>query len=311
MNYIRHLNAFDEHTGLHPEWDSYHISMYYALFHIWNRKKFRPLLKVGRAALMQASRIGSMKKYYQCLKELHRSGMIIYYPAKGVKQLATISMIELFAPKEKTTNSFCKSDDDVALEVAETGALDEGDGCIINNTDSVSHIAQACTVYNTDGILHIAQGCAINNTDSVSSVTQPDGINATGSVPHIAHSLKEKTINDLKRERVNGHSPMGNNNFSFFSSPDTACFPPGSLQEVKDFFLQQGYPLLEATNFFDYYAVTGWKTRGGAPVVNWQCAARRWMHTATSQQRIAINTFKHAKDQHLHTSDDKDYSEPL
>lgn len=278
MNYVRHLNAFVKHSQLHPEWDCFHLSMYYVLFHVWNYKQFKPLFRVSREMLMRASRIKSKTKYYECLKQLHLAGIIRYYPADKLKQLATIGMIELFEPAAQTAIPLSKP---------------------------------AAVIDRVEGVPFIGQGCPTNRTGSVPDIGQGCSINATPSVPYIGHSLKGKTIKDFKSVCVNGHPPTGNNHFSFFSSPATACMPPGSVQEVKDYFLQQGYPLLEATNFFDYYAITGWKTRSGAAVVNWQSAARRWMLTAASQQRIAINTLKHGADQHLHTTRDKDYSKPL
>ncbi|MET7000157.1 hypothetical protein [Chitinophaga defluvii] len=286
MNYVRHLNAFVKHAHLHPEWDCFHLSMYYVLFHVWNYKKFKPLFKVSREVLMRASRVKSVKKYYQCLKGLHRAGMIVYYPSCSMKQLATIGMVELFEPKSNVPALFGKPDE-------------------------VVYIAPVGSTNTTDEVAYIPPVGSTNTTDEVAYIPPIGSINTTDKVVQIPHSLKGKTIKDLKSVCVNGHPPTGNNHFSFFSSPATACMPPGSVQEVKDYFLQQGYPLLEATNFFDYYAITGWKTRSGAAVVNWQSAARRWMLTGASQQRIAINTLKHGADQHLHTTRDKDYSKPL
>lgn len=300
MNYVRHLNAFVKHSQLYPDWDPFLMSLYYVLFHVWNYKQFKAVFTVSREVLMRASRIGSKTKYYTCLKQLHQAGMIIYYPADKLKKMATISMVELFEPAVKATAPYPKEENHVASMVE-------------NDAGSVPDPGQVCPINGTGCVPDMGQVCPTNGTGCVPDMVLPGGKNATHSVPDIGHSLKEeKLIKDLKSVCVNRRPPMDNNNFSFFSSPGTACLPPGSLQEVKDYFLQQGYPLLEATNFFDYYAVTGWKTRsGGAPVVNWQCAARRWMVTAASQQRIAINTLKHGADQHLHTTRNKDYSKPL
>lgn len=298
MNYVRHLNAFVKHTKLHPDWDPFHLSLYYVLFHVWNYKQFKPVFTVSREILMRASRIGSKTKYYKCLKQLHQAGMIIYYPADRLKQLATIRMIELFEPKVKATTSFCQE----AVHAAPVA---------VSSVAGVPDPGQECPINGTGRVPDIGQGCTISDTGGVPDMGQPGSINATHSVPDIGHSLKGKLIKDLKSVCVNRHTPMGNNNFSFFSSSGTTCLPPDSMEEVSDYFLQQGYPLLEAVNFFDYYAITGWKTRGGTPVINWQCAARRWMLTAACQQRIAINTLKHGADQHLHTTRNKDYSQPL
>lgn len=78
MNYIRHLNAFFEFIGNDERLTAYHISLYMALFHIWNMNRFRNPFPLDREELMQLARFGSRNTYAKCMKELHQWGYIEY-----------------------------------------------------------------------------------------------------------------------------------------------------------------------------------------------------------------------------------------
>ena len=81
MNYIRHLNAvmvrFTEDDRLRPS----HISLYLALFQLWNANRFRNPLSISRGEVMRVSKIGSMATYHKCLKHLHEYGYLEYLPS--------------------------------------------------------------------------------------------------------------------------------------------------------------------------------------------------------------------------------------
>lgn len=82
MNYIRHLNSFFEISGKDSRLSAYHVSLYMALFQLWNRNRFRDSFPVDREELMQLSRIGSKNTYAKCMKQLHQWGYI-QYSARG------------------------------------------------------------------------------------------------------------------------------------------------------------------------------------------------------------------------------------
>ena len=59
----------------------WHISMYYGLFHAWNRSKFQNPISICRSELMTISKIGSANTYTKCLKQLDEWGYIKYMPS--------------------------------------------------------------------------------------------------------------------------------------------------------------------------------------------------------------------------------------
>jgi hypothetical protein len=79
---------------------------------------------------------------------------------------------------------------------------------------------------------------------------------------------------------------------------------PGSLEEVKEYFTQENSTSIEAEKFYNHYQSNGWKVGGRSPMQDWQAAARNWI----------LNTSKFnnsSKSSHLHTTQEKNYGEPL
>lgn len=79
MNYIKHLNGFFEKTSEDRRLTAYHISLYLALFQLWNLNRFRNPFPVSREELMQIARIGSKNTYSRCIKQLDQWGYISYF----------------------------------------------------------------------------------------------------------------------------------------------------------------------------------------------------------------------------------------
>jgi hypothetical protein len=81
MNYIKQLNAamirFSEDSRLHPA----HISLYLALFQLWNLNRFRNPTSINRSEAMNLSRIGSVGTYHRSIKQLDEWGYLKYQPS--------------------------------------------------------------------------------------------------------------------------------------------------------------------------------------------------------------------------------------
>lgn len=81
INYIKHLNAvflqFSKDGRLNPT----HISLYIALFQLWNNYHFPDNFHIIREEVMQFSKIGSKTTYHRCIKELHHWKYLLYQPS--------------------------------------------------------------------------------------------------------------------------------------------------------------------------------------------------------------------------------------
>ena len=90
---------------------------------------------------------------------------------------------------------------------------------------------------------------------------------------------------------------------------------PPSLESVKAFFYQNGYPPLEATKFYNHFSSNGWKVSGKTPMQNWQASSMNWMYRAVNFSFDAKNSANAGKDTtpagRLHTDVGKDYAQPL
>lgn len=57
-----------------------HISLYVALFHLWEKSRFQTPFSIFRKDAMELSRIKSFATYHKCIKEIHNAGFIVYSP---------------------------------------------------------------------------------------------------------------------------------------------------------------------------------------------------------------------------------------
>ena len=94
VNYIKHLKAiflqFTKDSRLNPT----HISLYLALFHLWNGSRFASEFFVCREELMKYSKIGSKSTYHKCIKELSHWKYIIYFPSHNPFKGSKIKMFD-------------------------------------------------------------------------------------------------------------------------------------------------------------------------------------------------------------------------
>ncbi len=81
INYIKHLNAvfltISKDSRLNPT----HISLYFALFYLWNTNFFRNEFYINRDDVMKLSKIGSRTTYHRCIKELNHWRYFDYLPS--------------------------------------------------------------------------------------------------------------------------------------------------------------------------------------------------------------------------------------
>lgn len=82
-NYILHLNAWFNKVYEDDRLNPTHISMYLALFQLWNQCRFENPLSIARSEVMKLSKIGSKSTYTKCLKELHLWKFIDYRPSNN------------------------------------------------------------------------------------------------------------------------------------------------------------------------------------------------------------------------------------
>ncbi|WP_205764391.1 hypothetical protein [Arenibacter sp. 6A1] len=83
MNYIKHLNAIFEVFASDERLNPTHISLYFALFQMWNENRFPNSFLVDRNSTMLLSKIGSRTTYHRCISNLHQWEYIVYEPSQN------------------------------------------------------------------------------------------------------------------------------------------------------------------------------------------------------------------------------------
>ena len=83
INYIKHLNnvflKIEKDSRLNPS----HISLYVALFRVWNSNRFAEVFYIYRDEVMLFSKIGSKTTYHRCIRDLSNWNYIMYLPSKN------------------------------------------------------------------------------------------------------------------------------------------------------------------------------------------------------------------------------------
>ena len=77
MNYIKHLTGFFEKVSIDFELNPTHISLYMAVFQLWNQNRFQNPIGISRDELMRISKISSTATFHKCIKELSNHNLCI------------------------------------------------------------------------------------------------------------------------------------------------------------------------------------------------------------------------------------------
>lgn len=84
MNYIQHLNHFFHKVEASEKIQPTHISLYLALFQLWNVNRFQNPITASRSELMRVSKISSYTTYYKCIHVLSELDWIEYTPSNSL-----------------------------------------------------------------------------------------------------------------------------------------------------------------------------------------------------------------------------------
>jgi len=109
-----------------PQMSPLHISLYMALFQVWNLNKFQNPFTIVRDEMMQLSRIGSVKTYARCIKQLQEWGYIRYVPTSNMYVGSRVSCISFDTASDTGRNTASDTASDTARNTASDTASDTG-----------------------------------------------------------------------------------------------------------------------------------------------------------------------------------------
>jgi len=81
VNYIRHLETVTMKMSEDTRLNTTHVSMYLALFLMWNHNRFNNPISINRSEVMKISKIGSQATYHKCMTDLHNWNYFKYEPS--------------------------------------------------------------------------------------------------------------------------------------------------------------------------------------------------------------------------------------
>lgn len=145
MNYIRHLTGvfekFNEDQRLNPS----HVSIYYALFQYWNVFRFRQQFFVQREEIMQASKVGSLRTYHKCIRELSAWNYILYLPSHNPLKGSQVKMFifetswKQVEDEQKTSNEQTEDKFETFLEQVAEEHEKSGARALVYETNNIKH----------------------------------------------------------------------------------------------------------------------------------------------------------------------------
>jgi hypothetical protein len=238
MNYIRHLTAFYQKIMADARLNPTHVSLYHALFQLWNLNRFENPVSINRTQVLHFCKIGSYTTFYKCMYDLHNWGYINYLPShnpfKG-------SLVHLYI--FETTNINAKE----STSPESQQAMDQQ----LSNIDS-SYVQELYPSINSS-----------NNTNKTREENTRAQISSSSQFSENEKKSKSKEGLKIKRKKI--------------AVKKEKDFIPPSLHKILDFFQNENYAEKEGRKFYYHYAANGWKVSGKSPMKNWEAAAHSWM----------------------------------
>lgn len=94
MNYIMHMNAVFYQFSIDNRINPTHISLYIALFQIWNLYHFPERFFINRQEVMELAKIGSKSTYHRNIRELSHWAYFFYEPSQNKFKGSQIMMFK-------------------------------------------------------------------------------------------------------------------------------------------------------------------------------------------------------------------------
>ena len=282
MNYIKHLSGFFEKVSIDFELNPTHISLYMAVFQLWNQNRFQNPIGISRDELMRISKISSTATFHKCIKELSTKGYVIYSPSYNPFKGSTLEVINL----DYYTKPVKKK------EVRKLKSLSKNEQVIEQVTKQDNE--QALNKYQTSS-KHVPY---INNTNNINIVNE--------------HNQKNEVENQKNLEIETLLDAEKNAKKKLREKKGTEQIPP-NWEIVMAFFKDKQIPLIEGEKFYNHFQSNGWLVGGKSKMKDWKAAARNWIINAekfTNKTRHP-ELVEGLKPNHLHTPNFKNYAEPL
>lgn len=331
MNYIRHLNGFFERLAEDERLSSYHISLYIALFQLWNANRFSDQFTISRMEVMKLARIGSANTYARCIKELADWGFITYTPSSNLHSGSKVACtrFDIGSDTARNTAGDIGIESDTASDIAtatttdtgisgshksDAGADTTGDTGFKNDTatDTAAYTASdtgitACTENDTGRSTEIGKSDPAGIKSDTGTDTASDTllINITNK-----NKLEEESSKRNSKEKVEERTIEKSGERKNQENPSNEKFQIPEFELITHFFEKNQSSADEAQKFYSHYQLSGWKTSDMKTIVFWQAIARKWIENIQNN-RTDEREFNQVRTGKLSVTVNKNYNEPL
>lgn len=306
MNYIKHLTGFFEKVSADYDLNPTHISLYMAIFQLWNQNRFQNPISISRDELMRISKIASTATYHKCMKDLTDREYVIYKPSfnpfKGsILEVCNLDFYSKPVPKKELKKRATKSKNDQVIEQVNEQVTKQA---LNKHQTSSKHVPYINNINNTN-IINIAKQENLKNekklifTNSIFDEVQESDLKV--------EKEKEKKLREKKKKIEE----------AALSSRAQSRPPKPTLEEAQIYFLEKKFPEVEAQRFFNYFESNGWLVGGRTKMKDWKAAARNWMlntkkfgNKPNNSVRTETKTIN-LNPNHLHVTNQKNYGEAL
>ncbi|KAA9038688.1 hypothetical protein FW778_14165 [Ginsengibacter hankyongi] len=97
MEQVRALTGFYEAIKDDNRIGPTHISLYMALFQLYNLNRCCNPINITRAVVMETAKISGLATYHKCIKDLHEFGYIQYMPSFNPAICSRVFLLKAFA----------------------------------------------------------------------------------------------------------------------------------------------------------------------------------------------------------------------
>ncbi|HBI01802.1 MAG TPA: transcriptional regulator [Flavobacterium sp.] len=335
MNYIKHLTGFFEKVVLDKTLNPTHVSLYMALFQFWNCNRFKNPISINRDEVMRISKISSKATYHKCLKNLHSLGYINYEPSYNPFKGSHVILFNFSEDLKPAPKSERKLKNEPLIESVSEQALNKS--CTSSETGTEQAVVPSINYINN---INSSNNKNVANLNEQAKKFEEINNSDPRAMLEQAKHLKNEKIKEEKSSAKKEEKEMQNFNSAFTNSdenqiknswqkssakkekdvdgfviPSKAEVSPLKMatpttEEIKTYFQANNFPELEAQKFFNYFSSVGWLVGGKTPMINWQAAAQNWILNSVNFKDNTTNS-PPIRPQHLNTTTDKNYAEPL
>ena len=278
MNYIKHLTGFFEKVSTDFDLNPTHISLYMAIFQLWNQNRFQNPIGISRDELMRISKIASYATYHKCIRELDERDFVKYMPSYNPFKGSTLEVVNLdFYTKPIQKKEIKKLKTQQKMKQVNEQAIEQLNEQVLN---------KHCT--STELLPYI------NNTNSTNVVN--------------AQALKNQNQNkDCHPDLSSRAQSRDEGKLLEKKGKESSEKIPPIWEEVALFFKEKNNSEIEAQKFYNHFQSNGWLVGGKSKMKDWKAAARNWMLNSKNFQPKS----NLPQPNHLHIINSKNYAEPL